>query len=387
MKLKNITLILLLFVCYSSAFAQWPILKSDADSLIKIGADYIYNVQFNNAEEVFKKVIDKYPENPAGYFLDAMVVWWKISTYRNTEAYDKQFLVKIDRVVSVCENLLQKNSMDISALFFKGGALGYRGRFYAIRKSWFKAANDGYNGFDILLKCYNVAPNNHDIMLGTGIYNYFAAALPEQYPAIKPLIVFAPKGDKSIGKLQLQAASRQARYANIEAKYILMQIFYDFEKDAVSALSIAEELNSKYPNNAMFHRYLGRCYVSIWDLEKYEKTWRDILLRYMDNQPGYDVSTAREAMYYIGTALMMKSKNELALKYFLKCDEASRKIDTEMSGFMIMANLKMGKIYDSLGKRELAIKQYKKVASWKDYQGSVNEANELIKKPYNKFGN
>jgi tetratricopeptide (TPR) repeat protein len=380
--------LLVLIICSTlRSNAQWPILKTDADSLIKVGADYIYNVQFSNAEETFKKVIDKYPENPAGYFLDAMVIWWKISTYRNTESYDQVFLNKIDKVLLVCEDLLTKNPLDISALFFKGGALGYRGRFYAIRKSWFKAASDGFNGFDILLKCYNVAPSNHDIMLGTGIYNYFAAALPEQYPAIKPLIVFAPKGDKAIGKLQLQAASRYARYANIEAKFLLMQVFYDFEKDANSALKLAEELNQKYPNNAMFHRYLGRCYVSVWDTDKFDKVWRDIILRYMDNQPGYDVQTAREALYYIGTSLMIQSKYEVALKYFYKCDEASRKIDTETSGFMIMTNLKIGKIFDIQGKRDLAIKQYKKVALWKDYQGSQNEANELIKKPFNKYAN
>ena len=121
----HITIIFLIFCSIFKTNAQWPILKTDADSLIKIGSDYIYNVQFSNAEETFKKVIDKYPTNPAGYFLDAMVIWWKISTYRNTESYDQLFLNKIDKVILVCEDLLQKNPLDISALFFKGGALGY----------------------------------------------------------------------------------------------------------------------------------------------------------------------------------------------------------------------------------------------------------------------
>jgi tetratricopeptide (TPR) repeat protein len=378
---KILIVISFLFVFQgNSLVSQWSILKSDADSLILLGADYIYNCQFTNAEETFKKVIKVYPDNPAGYFLDAMVEWWRISTYRNTEQYDNKFLFKIDRVVNLCNKLLETNPLDISALFFKGGALGYRGRFNVIRKSWFNAATDGYNAFDILLRCYQVAPNNHDIMLGTGIYNYFAQALPEEYPAIKPLIVFAPSGDKKLGVLQLKAAANMARYANIEAKVILLQLYYDFEKNYAEAFKIAEELNTKYPNNPMFHRYYGRCLVSNGRIDEYEKTWRDILKRYIDKQPGYDVSTAREALYYIGTSLLYKKNLDMALKYFYKADEASRKVDKEITGFMVQTNIKIAKIYETQNKTNLAIQQYQKILSWDDYRGSHAEATEAIKR-------
>lgn len=360
--------------------AQWAIMKSDADSLIIKGANYIYNCQFDNATDAFKQVIKYYPENPAGYFLDAMVVWWQINTYRNTESFDKVFLSKIDKVINMCDKILSENPYDIGALFFKGGALGYRGRFYVVRKSWLNAATDGYNAFKILMKCYEVAPNNHDIMLGTGIYNYFAKVLPDEYPAMKPLISFAPSGDKELGLLQLRAAANHARYANMEAKVILLQIYYDFEKNYNEALVLAEELNKMYPNNPMIHRYLGRCYVSLWQQDKYEKTWRDILLRYMDKQPGYDVATAREALYYIANSLMYKKKHDIALKYFYKCDEASRTVDKEISGFMIMANLKIAQIYYEQGKKSLVKKQAEKILSWKDYGNSHNEANKLLQK-------
>ena len=385
--MRSVTVKIVLLSFFISCFlsptvtkAQWSILKSDADSLILIGADYIYNCQFKNAEETFKKVIKNYPENPAGYFLDAMVEWWRISTYRNTEQYDGIFLKKISKVVSICDELLEKNPLDIAALFFKGGALGYRGRYYVIRKSWFNAATDGYNAFDILLKCYSVVPNNHDIMLGTGIYNYFAEALPEEYPAIKPLIVFAPSGDKKLGILQLKAAANMARYANIEAKVILLQIYYDFEKNSSDAYIIAEELNKKYPNNPMFHRYLGRSLVSLGMQDEYENTWRDILKRYIDHQPGYDVATAREALYYIGTALMNKRNLDMALKYLYKADEASRKIDKTPSGFMIQTNMKIARIYESLNKKTLAKEQYRKILKWDDYRGSHDEANDALKR-------
>ena len=377
----------ILFVIYliafgisGNAYAQWAILKSDADSLILKGADFIYNCQFENAEETFTEVIKRYPDNPAGYFLDAMIEWWKITTYRNSHDYEELFLKKIEHVIAKCDSMLEKNREDIAALFFKGGALGYRARYYVVRKSWFNAATDGYNAFKILMKTYKVAPNNHDIMLGTGIYNYMAAVLPEEYPAIKPLIAFVPSGDKELGLLQLKAAARYARYSSVEAKIALLQIYYDFEKDYYEALKIAEELHFKYPNNPMIHRYYGRCLVTQWRLDDFEKQWREMLIKYIDKQPGYDVGTAREALYYIGYALMSKRQYKMALKYFYKCDEACRKLDDKPSGFMILTNLKIAEIYYRQGKKELARKQCEKVLNWDDYKGSQSKAEDLLKK-------
>jgi len=81
--------------------------------------------------------------------------------------------------------------------------------------------------------------------------------------------------------------------------------------------------------------------------------------------------------------LQEKGDFENALKYFYKCDEASRYLDKkEPSGFMVRTNLYIGQIFDKQGKREYAIKQYEKIIDWKDYKGSVEEAERYIKRPY-----
>ncbi len=384
LKMKKFLILLIFISVYYTSNSQWAILQKDADSLITRGADFIYNVEFDNAEFCFKQVIKLYPQHPAGYFLDAMVEWWRIAMYRNNEKYDKAFLEKIEKVLKVCDRILDTNQYEIGALFFKGGALGYRGRYYVNRKAWFKAASDGYTAFEILLKCQETAPQNHDIMLGTGIYNYFAEVLPIEYPGLKSLMLFAPKGDKKLGILQLEACAKHAKYSAVEAKVVLLQVFQDFENNSSKALFYAEDLNKAYPNNSFFHRYLGRCYVTVGEMEKWEKTWRDVLLRYIDNQLGYDDITAREALYYIGYSLMLKHSYDLALKYFFKCDEASRKVDKEVTGFMVQTNLKIGKIYDMQKKRDLAVKQYKKILSWKDINNSHKEAQELLTTPFSR---
>jgi tetratricopeptide (TPR) repeat protein len=375
--------ILIFFLLPTAIFGQWGVMNSEADSLVRTGAEHIYNVEFDSARSCFRRVIKSYPTNPAGYFLDAMVEWWKIALYRRTYKYDDVFLDKIQRVIEVCNQRLDSNRFDIAALFFKGGAIGYRGRFHTVRENWVSAARDGKKAFDILTQCHKLAPRNHDIMLGTGIYNYFAEAIPEKYPLVNPVLLFLPSGDKKLGILQLKAASRYARYASVEAEVVLLQIYYTFEDDASKALKISRELHNRYPNNPYFHRYYGRCLVKRGSTHAMEKQWRTVVRRCLNKWRGYDHLTAREALYYVGTALMWQGKYETALKYLYKCDEACRALDRDgPSGFMIRTNLKIGMILDAQGKRKYAIKQYEKVLEWEDYRDSHRRAEQYLEDPY-----
>ncbi len=377
-------LIVLLSLFPSIMSAQWILMKSDADKLVQTGARQVYNLQFDSASANFRKVIELYPNHPAGYFLDAMVGWWKIQTNPRSEAFDNDFLAKAEKTIEVSDKLLEDNTNDIVGLFFKGGALGYRGRFYASREMWIKAASDGKTALDILTRCQKLAPNNHDIMLGTGIYNYYAAVLPERYPLLKTVMYFLPPGDKQLGILQLKAAGKSARYAATEAKSVLLQVYYQFEQDPANALPLAQELHSQFPDNAYFHRYLGRCQVQLGMSSDYEATWRDILKKCIFGKLSYDKLTAREALYYVGLAIMNKGMYDLALKYFYKCDEGNRFLDSDETGFLVMVNLKIGNIYDIQGKRDLAITQYNKVLGWGDRQNSHELAKQYIAKPYGK---
>ena len=163
---------------------------------------------------------------------------------------------------------------------------------------------------------------------------------------------------------------------------MLISAYYTFEKDARSALPYAKELAQRFPRNPSFQRSLGRCLVRLGPLDTMELVWRDVLVKYMDKAFGYDEFAAREALYYIGVARMIAGDHDLALRYFYKCDEASRLLDEEPSGFMVKLNLKVGQIYDLQGKRELAIKQYRKVSGWKDYDGTVEQAERYLRVPY-----
>lgn len=364
------------------AAGQW-LQDPETDQQIQRSVDRIYNLEFEEAERELAEVVRRQPDHPAGHFFVAMVQWWRILSNFTSTSEDEKFYDLLDRVIELCDRRLQKDEKDVTALFFKGGAVGFRGRLRANRGKWVGAANDGVVALPLVRKAYALDPQNADVLLGIGIYNYYAEVIPDRYPLVKPLMVFFPSGDRKLGLQQLEDASRRAVHARTEAKYFLMQNMYMFEKDFGKALSLALELHAAYPKNPLFHRYVGRCYVANGRLTAANEVFEEVDRRYRTGQRGYDAYDGREAAYYLGRREFIAGSYDAALKHFYRCDEMSRTLDREgPSGFMVMANLQVGMIYDLQGKRTNATRQYRKVLGMKDYEGAHATAQNYLNKPY-----
>ena len=79
----------------------------------------------------------------------------------------------------------------------------------------------------------------------------------------------------------------------------------------------------------------------------------------------------------------MTGKLDQALQNLYSCDELSRKLDKNgASGFMSMANLTIGWIYDLQNKRGSALAQYQKVLDMNEYENTHKEARRYMEKPY-----
>jgi tetratricopeptide (TPR) repeat protein len=353
------------------------------DTLAARGIAHVYNLEFPSAEREFGEMIRLRPGDPAGYFFRAMVSWWKIMIDIDDERYDGEFYASLDAVVVMCDSLLEKNRDDLNAIFFKGGAIGFEGRLKFHRNDYLGAANAGRKALPLVHEAQDLDPGNNDVLLGAGIYNYYADVIPSEYPFVKPLILFLPPGDKQKGLSQLRKAAEKGKYASVEAQYFLLQIEYFYEKDFAAALALALDLHAKFPANMVFHRYCGRAYVGVNNWEMAGSAFTEIVSRARSGAVGYTPAVEREAQYYCGMAAMLSRRLDEALAHFYRCDELSRALDgEEASGYMSMANLKTGMVYDMQGKRDLALVQYRKVREMKDYQGSRAQAEQFLTTPY-----
>lgn len=362
--------------------AQW-IEDSVFHAHTRKGIDFVYNLEFENAENEFLQLVSMQPNHPAGHFFLAMVEWWRILIDIDNTANDAKFYRMLENIIALCDKRLKANPDDVTALFFKGGSIGFRGRLRSHREEWIRAANDGRLALPIVQRAYRLAPENYDVLLGMGIYNYYAEVIPDQYPFVKPLMIFVPKGDKKKGIEQLRSASEKAMYADIEATYFLMQLLYNFEKEYPKALPIAQKLHDRFPNNPLFHRYLGRCYAALGMWNDMRQQFGEVLARVQRGHIGYARTAEREAEYYLGLYDMMIHQYDAALKHFMRCDELSQILDKgEQSGFMALANLRIGMIHDLRGRRDQAVSQYRKVLGMKEYSDSRKLARQYLQAPY-----
>ncbi len=379
---KFFLIAVLLVLCGNSLRSQW-IADSVIDNQIQRGIDYLYNLEFEDADREFGQVIEQRLDHPAGYFFQAMTLWWRILINLDDESKDVRFYSMLEQVIDMCDKRLDQNPKDVTALFFKGGAIGFRGRLRANRGSWLKAVKDGVFALPIVRTAFELDPGNYDVLLGIGIYNYYAEVIPDNYPLVKPLMIFFPKGDRKKGIDQLRHAALQAKYARVEAEYFLMQNYFYYEKEYTPALQLAQDLHFKYPCNPVFHRFLGRCQVRLGYWAEAFKSFTEVEERYRNRQLGYEMADGREAYYYIGKWYFMAGKYGESLKNFFECDELSRTLDKEgPSGFMSMANLYIGMIYDLQQKRDQAIAQYEKVLKMKEFESSHKEARKYLQQPF-----
>lgn len=353
------------------------------DSLINAGISQIYNIKFEEAEEIFTQVENLYPKHPAGKFFKAMIIWWKIVLDQNNDEYDDLFEDKLEEVIDFCDDILDEDENNVDALFFKGGALGFRGRLYSIRKNWFDAALDGKDALPLVYEAFKIDSTNEDVKLGFGIYNYYAEAIPEKYPFIKPAMIFFPSGDKDKGIQQLKTAAEKSKYAAIESKFFLLNLYYQFENNYNEALKYGEELHSLFPDNPIFEKYLGRIFIKKNDYQNACVYFSDILSKGERGMPGYNLSLMREANYYLGVDYLRKSEIESARISFEECYELSKILDEdkdEESGFQVNAVLYLAKIASQTGNEELAKHHYNALLEIRDYNGSHKKAEKYLDK-------
>ena len=228
-------------------------------------------------------------------------------------------------------------------------------------------------------------PANIDVKLGFGIYNYYADVIPNEYPFIKPIMIFFPKGDKNKGIKELMLVAEKGKYARYEAQYFLMSLYYHYENNNQKANEYSKLLNSEFPDNPLFERYLGRTLVRRGDYMSADTVFTNIYLRCLNNKPGYNSSAKREAAYYLGYYRKMIGKIDSAITYFKECADISKKIDKkEESGFRINSTLYLGILYDQVGQRAKAVEYYNECLDMRDYSNSHTSAKRYLEKPFGK---
>ena len=304
----------------------------------------MYNFNFSEAEKEYKWLKVKYPEHPLGDFMLGLNEWWKIVPDTKQERFDDQCHSYMANAIDLADDMFDRNKKNKEAAFFLSAAYAIKGRLYAEREKWVKAAWAGRQSIKYLDYSRGEENINPELLFGDGVYNYYSRWIHENYKSLKPLLTFFRKGDKDLGIKQLENVANNAFYSRMEARYFLIQI-YAAENQSAKSLILARQMHTLYPNNSFFHRYVARNSFALGRLDEAEVFANELMARLDEKQYGYGDNDGRYAAYILGYINQNYKRNDIQAKfYYQKCINYSLSNNTKESGYYVASNLALGSI-------------------------------------------
>lgn len=359
-----------------------PELHGDATEAL----DHLYNMRFAQAEAATARIQERFPEHPVGPFLDGLILWWRIlpSLTVDHDSHDRAFMRAMEETIDRSEQIRKNGSYGYDADFFQGAAHGFRGRLHGDRESWLRGAQDGRRALDFVFDLADADTSNADLLFGEGVYRYFAEAIPEQYPIVRPIMFFFPDGDKEEGKRLLRTVVQRGTYVRAEAAWFLLQIHLAFEPDYQRALEYATLLNTWYPQNPLFRVMLGRVLFRWGQWDRAEQAFSGLTAAVDSVAADFDEvppALLSQAHYYLGRIDMTRRHWSAAHTHFERVPALEAPYDGH-SYFKVHARLRQGMVLDAEGRRDQAVQAYQSVLDMPDRGGSRDRARDYLRTPY-----
>jgi len=328
----------------------------------------MYNFKFPRAELQFKWLKSKYEWHPLPYFLLGLSQWWKIMPDISNESFDERFYALMDQAIEKAENLYDNGGNKIEASFFMSAAHALKARLMSDRRQWAKAALEGRNSLKYLDEIRGNKELSPELLFGDALFNYYSNWIPENYPLLKPLLIFFPKGDKELGIKQLREVAHNAFYTRTEAQLFLLHILLIHENRPMDALPVSEYLSKTFPDNPYFERMYARLLYTLGRYTQAEKVSLNIIAKIDSGMVGYEANSGRYASFFLGQIYETTGKRDLAKKYYELAVEFGEEIEAYETGYFLYSMLNLAEIaYQEDNKKESKkiLKQIKKYAKRK----------------------
>ena len=342
------------------------------------GIHLIYDRRFDDAENLFKKITIDSPEDPSGHFYLAMITWSRLAAGFWTKGTVEEYKRRIDRVIAVAQARVDDGNAGSYDFFYLGGALGFKGRFELMKGKWFASFLLASDAIEALKTCREMAPDNKDVLLGIGTFDYYTARLSG---VLKFLTYFLlHRGDKEEGLRKLYEAAEHATYSSTEAKSVLLHIQLFLEQDFKKALALATELSDRYTENPRFKTLEGVCFIQMGRDRGYQETLIELSKRSLEATSATDAAIwKRRALYLESTDALFGGRYDKArntLEEILKDPDPVH--DPAMIAWPL---IKIGMSYDLAGNRDRAVDYYNRVFKMKNGAGAQFLAEKLLEGP------
>jgi tetratricopeptide (TPR) repeat protein len=237
------------------------------------GIDACFRENYPLAEEKFKQVVSKAPQDPAGYFFLAMLYQAQMMDY---ESYfkEKDFYENIKMAKKYARGRIKNNKKDPWAYLFLGNAYGAKALYEARKGNWWSGLNNGLRAKSALKEAVKHDPELYDAYAGLGSYHYWASVVIPTWAGWLPFI--GDKREEGISEMKL--AYQRSIFSQDAAANGLIWIYIN-EKRLDLAIGLAENMQNKYPQGKSFLWALATAYYEKSDWTNALLSYREILAR------------------------------------------------------------------------------------------------------------
>jgi len=232
------------------------------------GMDIMYGGDPDAAIIAFRHLQQRDPANPLGYILEAEARWWKIycassrvkwgmvnAWKRGLQPGDSEYLALLDREIDLSNGAIaQHDSAEMH--LYAGIGLAMKAQLYGLQGDNHATAHSAVASRRELLRTLRMNPNLADAYTGLGLYNYYVDTLG---PIVKMLrwMMGIPGGNRELGIQQLKRGMEDGQLTVVDARFYLAINLRTYDHDYQRALTIAQPLVSRYPENPIFLLLVG----------------------------------------------------------------------------------------------------------------------------------
>jgi tetratricopeptide (TPR) repeat protein len=181
------------------------------------------------------------------------LMWWWLISGDKSRDHDNLMAVVLKRIINRYKDV-QVSKMNNEEVFTLIHSYAYLTRVDIYQERYFKGIVNLRHTLEFLDIALRDTYKYDKYMMVSGLYNYFAAVTLEKYPVFTPFFALAPKSDRDLGFDLLNRCSKMDNLLiKNESLYYLMKINYQLEENFDRALSIADGLIKRYPDNLIYH--------------------------------------------------------------------------------------------------------------------------------------
>ena len=316
--------------------------------------DAILEARFDDADARLKQSCPPAPTE-ACKALQAVSVWWQILLDPDNRALDGRLNDLATAAIAASDAWTRREPQRAEAWFYLAGSYAPLVQWRVLRGERLAAAREGNRIRDALERALRLDSTLDDAYFGIGAYHYYADVAPAAAKILRWML-FLPGGDRVKGLQEMLQARQRGALLKGEADYQLHVIYLWYERKPERAIELLEGLDARYPSNPLFLRRLAEVQAEwVHDRPASAAAWQKLLERASMGRVHSPASTEARARLGLATELDELYETDRAIDVLKPIVDRGSAATRPL---VARAQAQLGRAYDRLGERALAVKAY-----------------------------